>query len=131
MRRVLRSSGIAAGLILGSLGIGIVGYRVFAGLGWVDSLLNASMILTGMGPVDPMNTPAAKVFASLYALFSGVAFLTIVAVLFAPVVHRFLHRLHLDLGDDGEPADGAARDGPAQQPQGGSRGSATVPSADR
>lgn len=86
------------------LGIGVVGYRVFAGLGWVDALLNASMILTGMGPVDPMTTTGAKIFASAYAVFSGVAFLTIVAVLFAPVVHRFLHRFHIELAanDDEE-----------------------------
>ena len=97
-RRVARSALIAALLIGGSLGIGVLGYHFAAGLGWLDSLLNASMILTGMGPVDPVTSAAGKIFASAYALFSGVAFLTIVAVLLAPVVHRFLHRFHLELG---------------------------------
>ena len=83
-----------------SLTIGVVGYHVTAGLSWVDSLLNASMILTGMGPVDPLPTATAKLFASAYAIFSGVAFLTIVAVMLAPLVHRFLHRFHLELDDE-------------------------------
>jgi hypothetical protein len=99
-RRVARSALIAALLIGGSLGIGVLGYHFSVGLSWLDSLLNASMILTGMGPVDPVTSPAGKIFASAYALFSGVAFLTIVAVLLAPVVHRFLHRFHLELGRD-------------------------------
>ena len=97
-RRVAWSALVAALLIGGSLGLGILGYHFAAGLGWLDSLLNASMILTGMGPVNPVTSPAGKIFASAYALFSGVAFLTIVAVLLAPVVHRFLHRFHLELG---------------------------------
>lgn len=102
-RRLARSTLISIVVIGICLGVGVVGYRVFAGLGWVESLLNASMILTGMGPVDPMTTTGAKLFASFYALFSGVAFLTIVAVLFAPVVHRFLHRFHIELAaDDGD-----------------------------
>lgn len=98
--RMLRHFLIAAGVITASLGIGVVGYHRYAHLSWVDSFLNASMILTGMGPVDPMTTNAAKIFASLYALFSGVAFLTMVAVLFAPAIHRFFHRFHLDLDDE-------------------------------
>lgn len=79
-----------------SLGIGIAGYHFFGRLSWVDSLVNASMILTGMGPVDHLETTGGKLFASCYALFSGVAFLTFVAVLFAPAYHRFLHRFHLN-----------------------------------
>jgi hypothetical protein len=97
--RVAWSAALAAALIGVSLGIGVVGYHVTAGLAWVDSLLNAAMILTGMGPVDPLHTDGAKIFASAYALFSGVAFLTIVAVMMAPLVHRFLHRFHLELAD--------------------------------
>lgn len=100
--RVARSAALAGILIFGSLGIGVVGYHLFAGLSWVDSLLNASMILTGMGPVDAVHSVAGKLFASGYALFSGVAFLTIVAVLLAPVFHRFLHRFHLELADEPE-----------------------------
>jgi hypothetical protein len=98
--RVLTYAGLALSLILGSLGIGVLGYHHFAGLGWLDALLNASMILTGMGPVDPMATPGAKFFASAYALFSGVVFLTSVAFFLAPLFHRLLHRFHLDLEDD-------------------------------
>ena len=82
-----------------SLGIGVAGYHALAGLGWVDAFLNASMILTGMGPVDRLETDAAKIFASFYAVFSGVSFLTFCGVLFTPFYHRFLHRFHLDLGD--------------------------------
>lgn len=87
---------LALGLIAGSLAIGMVGYHVIAGLSWLDALLNASMILTGMGPVDPMRSAGAKLFASAYAVFSGVAFLTSVGVVVAPIFHRFLHRFHLD-----------------------------------
>lgn len=85
-----------AGFVLAfSLSLGMAGYHWLCGLSWIDALLNASMILTGMGPVDPMKTEVAKLFASFYAIFSGVAFLTIVAVILAPVVHRFLHKFHL------------------------------------
>ncbi len=101
VRRLLRSGGIASTLVAGSLAIGTLGYHLFGRLAWIDAFLNASMILTGMGPVDPMVSTAGKIFAALYALFSGVAFLTIVAVLFAPMVHRFLHRFHLELGGGG------------------------------
>jgi hypothetical protein len=81
-----------------SLGCGAVGYHVFADLPWVDALLNAAMILTGMGPVDRMTSVGGKLFAAGYALFSGVAFLSSVGVLAAPVVHRFLHGFHLQQG---------------------------------
>jgi hypothetical protein len=97
--RCLTYAGVALALIFSSLGIGVLGYHHFAGLGWLDSLLNASMILTGMGPVDPMTTSGAKLFASAYALFSGVVFLTSVAFVLAPPLHRLLHRFHLDLED--------------------------------
>jgi hypothetical protein len=96
MVRVLRYLGFTV-LSLGvSLGLGMAGYHYLNELSWLDSLLNASMILTGMGPVDPMKNDAAKWFASFYALFSGVAFLSTVAVFLSPIVHRFLHRHHLD-----------------------------------
>lgn len=87
-------------MIVFSLGIGVVGYHHFFNIGWLDSLVNASMILTGMGPVDKAETDGAKIFSSIYAIYSGVAFLTSVAVIFSPVVHRFLHQFHLDLEDD-------------------------------
>jgi pimeloyl-ACP methyl ester carboxylesterase len=94
--RVLRFAGFSFLLIGFSLGIGVLGYHFLSDLPWLDSLLNASMILTGMGPVDPMPTIASKWFASFYAIYSGVAFLSIVAVFLSPIVHRFLHRLHLN-----------------------------------
>ena len=77
--------------------IGATGYRILDGLPWLDAVLNAAMILTGMGPIAPISTPAAKVFATFYALFSGVFFLSMVAVLLAPALHHLLHRFHLDL----------------------------------
>ena len=95
--RVALHAAIGGSIIVVSLGIGVVGYHAFAGLPWIDALLNAAMILTGMGPVDPVMTTEAKLFATFYALFSGVAFLGVAAVLIAPVAHRFLHRLHLDM----------------------------------
>jgi hypothetical protein len=94
--RVLRYLGFTIFLLSVSLGIGVVGYHYLDDLPWLDSLLNASMILTGMGPVDPMKNDVAKWFASFYAIFSGVAFLSTVAVFLSPLVHRFLHRHHLD-----------------------------------
>lgn len=98
--RVARSAALAGALIFGSLAVGVLGYHAIAGLAWIDALLNASMILTGMGPVDPVRSMGGKLFASAYALFSGVAFLTTVAVFLAPVFHRFLHRFHLELTDE-------------------------------
>ncbi len=98
--RVARSALFAAVMIAVSLLIGAIGYHAFARLGWVDAVLNAAMILTGMGPVDRMESTAGKLFATGYALFSGVMFLTSVGVLLAPVYHRFIHHFHLDLEDD-------------------------------
>jgi hypothetical protein len=95
VRRVLLHTAAAAGILAASLVAGVFGYRYLAGLGWLDSLLNASMILAGMGPTDALGTAAGKLFASGYALFSGVAFLTVMSVVLAPVLHRFLHKHHL------------------------------------
>jgi hypothetical protein len=100
--RLISYSALAGSLIGVSLGIGMIGYRIFAGLSWIDALLNASMILTGMGPVNPMTTVGAKLFASAYAIFSGVAFLTSFGVLAAPMFHRFLHRFHLEVANEDE-----------------------------
>ena len=76
------------------------GYHYFADLPWIDALLNASMILAGMGPGYPVRTTAAKLFANVYALYSGIAFLTMVAILMAPVLlHRFLHKFHSEVSD--------------------------------
>ena len=82
-----------------SLLLGILGYHFIAGFGWIDSLLDASMILSGMGPVKDLNSDAAKVFASCYALFSGVVFISATGILLAPMFHRVLHRFHLEQKD--------------------------------
>jgi len=100
IKRVLKNFIFSAAILGGSLGIGVVGYHFFGDLSWIDSILNASMILTGMGPVNDMATDGGKLFAAFYALFSGLAFLSFAAVLFAPIVHRFLHKFHLDLDDN-------------------------------
>ena len=97
LRRLGRTATLAGLLIFGSLTMGVLGYHFLGDLSWLDSILNASMILAGMGPVNPIPTPSGKLFASGYALFSGVALLSSVAVLIAPVIHRILHRYHLDL----------------------------------
>jgi hypothetical protein len=93
----LRDTGLAGfGVLAFGLGGGVIGYHHLAGLSWIDSLLNAAMILGGMGPVDPLKTNAAKFFASCYALFPGLAFIGIVSVLLAPFVHRLPHRVHAE-----------------------------------
>jgi hypothetical protein len=92
----LALNGIAGLILLAfSLGIGMAGYHFLEGLSWIDALLNASMILGGMGPVAPLQTVAGKLFASFYALYSGVVLLAAVGILAAPIYHRFLHRFHL------------------------------------
>jgi hypothetical protein len=93
---MLGHSAAALVLLIVSLGIGVAGYSLTAGLPFLDALLNASMILGGMGPVNELHTTGAKVFASAYALFSGVAFLAVAGILVAPLVHRLLHRLHME-----------------------------------
>ncbi len=98
--RIMWSAGIALGLVTASLAIGAFGYHETVGLTWIDAILNAAMILTGMGPVNQINTTSGKLFATLYALYSGVAFLTMAAVLFAPLVHRFFHKFHLEVEDE-------------------------------
>jgi hypothetical protein len=91
---------LAGLLVVGSAAIGTLGYMHFANLGMLDSFHMACLILTGMGPVVEMKTTAAKMFSSFYALYSGVAFLSITAVFFAPLVHRLLHVLNLDDKED-------------------------------
>lgn len=94
--RVARSAALGSSVIAGSLLIGMAGYHVFENMGWIDAFANASMILSGMGPLAEMKTSAGKIFAGCYALFSGVAFLTSIGLVFAPIFHRFLHRFHLE-----------------------------------
>ncbi len=99
MRRVFQHALVAAALLGFSLGLGTVGYRWTEGMPWLDALLNASMILAGMGPVDVLHTAAGKWFASGYALFSGITFLATAGILVAPMAHRILHALHLEATD--------------------------------
>ena len=99
-RRMLRYSLVTAGIIFASLVIGMLGYHYFESLSWIDSLLNASMILGGMGPVNELRTNAGKLFASFYALYSGIILLASVGILVTPIFHRFMHRFHLELEDD-------------------------------
>jgi hypothetical protein len=96
--RLLKHACVSLGLLLVSLFGGMLGYHLLEGFSWIDALLNASMILGGMGPVNPITTVAGKVFASLYAIFSGVIFLIGAGIIVTPVAHRIIHRLHL--GDD-------------------------------
>ena len=98
-RRMALYSLFAVGFLCLSLAIGTIGYAHFADLPMIDDFLNASMILTGMGPVDKMETAAGKMFAGIYAIYSGVAFLTFCGVLFTPVFHRFIHKFHLEFDD--------------------------------
>lgn len=94
--RVLRHGGAMLALLAFALAVGVVGYHFWGGLGWLDAMVNASMILGGMGPVDPITSTAGKLFASFYALFSGVLLLTSVGILLTPIAHRLLHKLHLE-----------------------------------
>ena len=98
LRRLAASSSIGLGLIASSLLIGMAGYHWLVALSWVDAYENAAMILSGMGPVATPESWGGKVFAGTYALYSGIALLATTAVIFAPVVHRFLHYLHADTG---------------------------------
>jgi len=84
------------GIIAFSLAFGTVGYHYIGRIAWIDGFHNAAMILTGMGPVDKMESNAGKLFASFYALYSGLVFITMVIILITPVYHRFIHRFHLD-----------------------------------
>ena len=97
IRRLVIYIFVAIGIVLVSLAIGIAGYHGFEGLPWIDATVNAAMILGGMGPVNELHTSAGKLFASAYALFSGVVFLIAVGVIFAPTVHRLMHRFHLEV----------------------------------
>jgi len=96
VKRIIASLGIAIALIAVALTIGISGYHWLAGFDFVDSLLEASMLLGGMGPVNPLPTDGAKIFASMYALFSGLIFIAVMGVVLSPIVHRFLHKFHID-----------------------------------
>jgi hypothetical protein len=101
-KRMLRFSALGAAIMLFSLGIGVCGYHFLERLSWLDSLLNASMLLGGMGPLAQLTTTAGKLFASFYALFAGMVFLVAVGVMFTPILHRILHHFHLEIEEDEE-----------------------------
>ncbi len=101
VKRLLASLGIALCLIAVALSIGIAGYHVLGRFNLIDSLLEASMILGGMGPVNELSNNAVKIFASTYALFSGLMFIAVMGIVLAPVVHRILHKFHVDESDSG------------------------------
>jgi hypothetical protein len=96
LRRAGRHLLLALALIAGAVAFGTLGYHLLNGLGWIDAFLNASMILSGMGPVDRMESDAAKLFAALYALFSGLVFIGITGLVLAPWLHRLFHLMHIE-----------------------------------
>jgi len=99
LKRLASSFALGLALVLVSLLGGMAGYHYFEKLLWIDAFVNAAMILSGMGPLAQPATPEGKIFAGLYALYSGLAVVMIAGVIFAPVVHRFLHKLHADEQD--------------------------------
>lgn len=96
LRHFARAFLIGQAIVLISLAAGMVGYRCFEGMSWADAFVNAAMILSGMGPVGELKTTGGKIFAGCYAPYSGLALITVAAVTFSPVVHRFLHKFHLE-----------------------------------
>ena len=99
LQRIIASLALACILILIALSVGIVGYHLIAGFNFVDSLLEASMILGGMGPVRELPNDASKIFASVYALFSGVIFIALMGIILSPTAHRVMHKFHIDEKD--------------------------------
>ena len=100
LQRLVRSACLGLGIIVGSLFIGMLGYHNLEKMSWVDAFVNAAMILGGMGPVGQIQTDAGKIFAGFYALYCGIALITILGIVFAPVIRRFLHKYHLEFMDD-------------------------------
>jgi hypothetical protein len=95
-RRLGHHAMLGVSVIIVSLGIGMAGYHAFEKMTWIDAFVNAAMILSGMGPVSTLQTDGGKIFAGCYAIFSGLALIAILGIIFAPVVHRFLHKFHLE-----------------------------------
>lgn len=95
--------GLASTLVLLSLFAGMAGYHYLEGMAWIDAFVNAAMILSGMGPVGSLQTPGGKLFAGLYALYSGLALILATGILFSPIVHRMLHKFHLEHDKDQKP----------------------------
>ncbi|QAU36157.1 hypothetical protein EKL02_16780 [Janthinobacterium sp. 17J80-10] len=96
--RLARSGGMALALICSSLFVGMLGYHGFEQLSWIDAFLNSAMLLGGMGPVDPPGTDYGKLFAGMYALYCGLVVIFVAGILLAPVLHRILHKFHMERG---------------------------------
>ncbi len=96
VKRVILNIFFGSLIIALSLWLGMMGYRHFENMTWIDAFANASMILSGMGPLDPLHSENGKLFAGCYALFSGIIFLVVIALIFAPIYHRFFHEFHLE-----------------------------------
>ena len=94
-KRIARGAALCLLITVFVLGVGMVGYHLFESMSWVDAFVNAAMILSGMGPLSPLYTVGGKIFAGCYALFSGLAFITILGIVFVPAIHRFLHKFHM------------------------------------
>jgi hypothetical protein len=100
LRRFFRNFLVGLGLIAVSLAGGMAGYEYFEGMSTVDAFVNSAMILSGMGPIGELKTNGGKIFAGCYALYSGLALITVAAITLSPVFHRFLHRFHLEVHKD-------------------------------
>jgi hypothetical protein len=101
-RRYFRYVLLAAAVFAGSVALGMIGFHVFAGMSWLDAFVNTVMMLTTMGPIDPLLTPEARLFGAFFALYSSLVFVATAGILIAPLLHRLLHRFHIKLLDDGD-----------------------------
>jgi len=119
-KRLVKSGVVGSIMVLASLAAGMAGYAYFENLGWLDAFVNAAMILSGMGPLHDPESTGGKLFAGIYALYSGFAVLVIAAVTFAPAIHRMLHRFHMQTEED-EEKDEKHEDRAAPQGNGGRR----------
>ena len=99
LRRMAAHTAVALVFVAASMGMGMLGYAHFEGLGWLDAFLNAAMLLGGMGPIEDPVTPEGKLFAGFYALYAGLVFLVVAGLAFAPLFHRLMHRFHLEKGE--------------------------------
>lgn len=98
--RMMKHIGIGVAFILGSLLVGILGYHYIGDLPWLDAFVDASMILSGMGPVSPLKNEAIKIFAGIYAIYCGLLFVSIIALILLPFLHRMLHKFHISSKKD-------------------------------
>ena len=114
IRRLVKYGAVSFGLAAVSLLLGILGYRQFEGMSWLDAFVNAAMILGGMGPVGELHTRAGKLFAGCYALYCGLIVVISMGILIAPVFHRFLHLFHLEVSEEDERASPKKSRGPAK-----------------